>query len=94
MLLYFIHANNPEKTQYNVEEVQGELKEYLSRRIAKQEPQEDKLTYLIESINDRTIENEYQLIKHCIAIGAIDVLQRFSYILTKMLKRKVDKEYQ
>lgn len=66
MLMYLIHANNPEKTQYNIEEVQGELKEYLRRKLAKKEPQENKLEFLVENINNKNIVNEYQLIKWAI----------------------------
>lgn len=87
MLLYFLHRNNPEKTQYNINEIQGELKEYLAEKLCGQEPSEEKLKFITEQIKNNNIKNEYQLIMQCIEIKGLEILHKFGYILIKMLKK-------
>lgn len=98
MLLYLIHYNNPEKTQYDIEEVDGELSKELYKLIeSKTQYQRDKLKEIIKYIN----KNEYNTIEN-VTIFSIDnnyyeVLKQNQYLITKIIQERntnyVNKRY-
>lgn len=98
MLLYLIHYNNPEKTQYDIEEVDGELAKELYKLIeSRTQYQRDKLKEIIKYIN----KNQYNTIEN-VTIFSIDnnyyeVLKQNQYLITKIIQERntnyVNKRY-
>lgn len=95
MLMYLIHLKNEDKTQYDLEEVKGYLKEELKRIINKQKPEEDRYNNLIENILNHKINNTTQMIQYGIKYGIIEDIRKSQYILCKIIdenKIAVDKK--
>lgn len=88
MLMYLIHLNNPEKTQYSTDEVNGELKRELEKIIVKKIDIEEKLKALIEIIKIENIINYEQLILKSIQYHLTDVLRQNQFLLSKLIEEK------
>lgn len=61
MLMYLIHLNNPEKTQYDINEVKGELRGELAEILYKREPEDNKLALIIQMIKYNQISTTLEL---------------------------------
>lgn len=97
MLLYLIHYNNPEKTQYDIEEVDGELQKDLIKIIeSKTSNQKDKLEVILNKIYIENY-NLAQMVDYCIQNNYYEVLKQNQYLITKLITERnynnVDKRY-
>lgn len=86
MLMYLIHLNNPNKTRYKIEEVQGELKNRLKKLIDKQKPEEERYKNIIDAIMQRKIKNVTQLICYGIGYNCIEEIKRAQFLLCKAIE--------
>lgn len=90
-LLYLIHANNPEKTQYDISEVEGEGKRDLMILIQKSEEEENKARLLTEQIIYNNIKDVKSLILLAINLHCYTTLQRGSSLYTRLVKENASK---
>lgn len=88
MLEYLIHLNNPEKTQYDINEVQGELKAELAGILAKREPEENKMAIILNNILKGYINTLTELIVYAVETGQMDIIRKYQYILTKTIEER------
>lgn len=88
MLQYLIHLNNPEKTQYKIEEVQGQLKKELEKIIENRKEEEERIEPIINAIEVGIINNINQLIRYAIKINKIQLVRKYQYILIKFIEEK------
>lgn len=88
MLLYLIHYNNPEKTQYDVEEIDGEMQKDLINIIkSKNEYQKDKLEEILSYIiNNKTTITD--VTKYCIKSNYYEILKQNQYLITKIIQER------
>lgn len=86
MLMYFIHLNNPEKTQYDINEVKGELKGELAEILYKREPEENKLTIILQMILSGQLETITELFTYGIETGNHNIIRKYQYILMKCIE--------
>lgn len=88
MLLYLIHYNNPEKTQYEIDEVDGEMQKDLYELVkSKNEYQKDKLEEILKFIEQRPT-NIKNVVKYCIANNYYEVLKQNQYLITKLIQEQ------
>lgn len=88
MLLYLIHYNNPEKTQYDIEEVDGELQKELIKIIeSKTSNQKDKLEVILNKIYKENY-NLAQMVDYCIKNNYYEVLKQNQYLITKLITER------
>lgn len=92
MLMYMIHFNNKEKTQYKIEEVQGELQKDLKKIIEKTKPEEERYKKIIEAIQNRKIKDITQLICFGIGQNCLEDIKRMQYLLSKAIEEKNPKK--
>lgn len=85
-LRYLIHLDNPEKSQYKVEEVQGELKEELKKIIAKNNDEETELADITTLILNKIIKSNRDLMQYCINKHITYTMKKYSYILSAMIR--------
>lgn len=93
MLMYFIHLNNPEKTQYTIEEVKGELREELAEILYKREPEENKLALIMQMVKYSQINTINELMNFAIESGIQNIIRKYQYILIKIIEEKRINEY-
>lgn len=93
MLMYLIHLNNPEKTQYSIDEVEGELKSELAELLFKRQPEDQKLAILMENIIKGNIKNTKQLMIFAIESGLNDLVRKYQYLLTNVVKENNNETY-
>lgn len=85
MLLYLIHYNNPEKTQYSIEEVKGALKEDLEMLIKqKTNTNEEILDEIIRYIYNNKV-NMFELTNYCIKRNYYKQLKENQYLLSRLV---------
>lgn len=88
MLLYLIHYNNQDKTQYDIEDVDGELQKDLIKLIeSKTESQKDKLKDLIDKIYENNW-NIYKVTDYCITNNYYELLKQNQYLITKIIQER------
>lgn len=92
MLMYLIHLNNQEKTQYNIEEVHGELKKELLKIIENRKEEEERIEPIIDAIEKGNINTINQLIRYAIKINKIQLIRKYQYILIKFIEEKKNKK--
>lgn len=92
MLLYLLHKNNPEKTQYTLEEVQGDKTE-LERILLKDETPENKASILFCAILQQHITNMTSLIAYAIDNNLLSTLQKNQMLFYNMVKENKENEY-
>lgn len=85
MLLYFIHYKKPNKYQYKIEEVKGELVEYMKTLIKDKKSDKEILQEILDYINKYEIKDTGILLHYCLTNNYVNVLRKYSYILTKCL---------
>lgn len=88
-LEYLIHYNEEDKHQYDVEEVQGNLKSELKKYLQNDGKDENiKAFELIDYIDnfDGPLD-EVEFFKHACEIGMYDVARRSAYILLRILDK-------
>lgn len=88
MLMYFIHLNNPEKTQYTIEEVKGELRGELAEILYKREPEENKLAVILQMIIQSQITTTQELMSYGIETGNHNIIRKYQYILMNCIKER------
>lgn len=88
MLLYFIHYKKKDKAKYSVNEVQGELKEYLMRLLNENISEENFLNDIILLIQTNKIKTTLDFVSYCIRKNKVDIIRKYSYIITKILQEK------
>lgn len=89
MLLYLIHYNNPEKTQYDIEEVDGELQKELIQIIQnKSLYQKDKLQNILNIITKENISTIAEITQFCIEKNYYEVLKQNQYLITKIIQER------
>lgn len=84
--MYLIHLKNQNKTQYDIEEVHGYLKNELRKIINKEQVEEDRYKNLIEEILEHKINNITQLMQYGIKYGIIEDIRKSQYILCKVIE--------
>ncbi len=88
-LEYLIHYNDDTKHQYDIEEVQGNLKSQLKKILANDGKDENTKAYeLIDYIEnfDGPID-EVEFFKHACEVGMYDVARRSAYILLRIIDK-------
>lgn len=90
-LRYLIHLDNPEKTQYSIDEVHGELKEELKKQIKKNYDEEIKIAEITTQILNRNIKTTEDLLLYGINNHVTEQIRKFYFILSKLLQ---DKNYE
>lgn len=88
MLRYLIHLDNPNKTQYKIEEVKGVLKNELKKIIQRQKPEEDRYNKLIIAILNGEIKTLTQLMIYAIRNNLIDEVRKTQFLLTRIIEEK------
>lgn len=86
-LEYLIHYNDDTKHQYDIEEVQGNLKSQLKRILLNDDKDENQKAYeLMDYIdNYEGYINEMEFFKHACEIGMYDVARRSAYIILRLI---------
>lgn len=92
MLMYLIHLNNPEKTQYSTQEVKGELRKELERIIIKRIDSDIKMEALYNLIKEKNIKDHNQLIKIAIEYHLLDTLRQNQFLLSKLIEENRTKK--
>lgn len=85
MLMYFIHLNNPEKTQYTIDEVKGELKGELAEILYKREPEENKLAVMLQMILTGQINSVSELMSYGIETSNQNLIRKYQYTLVRCI---------
>ena len=92
MLLYLIHFNNVTKTQYDIEDVDGELQKDLIKLIeSRTEYQQDKLENILEYIKNQKSISIEEITKYCIKKNYYEVLKQNQYLITKIIQERNNK---
>lgn len=93
-LEYLIHFNDDTKEQYDIEEVQGNLKSKLKQIMANDGKDEnEKALELTEFINTYPGPlNEFIFIQYVCSVGMWDVFRRGSYIFLRLIDKHNLKE--
>lgn len=88
-LEYLIHYNDDTKHQYDIEEVQGNLKGELKKKLANDGKDENIKAYeLMDYIeNYEGYIDEMQFFKYACELGMFDVARRSSYILLRLIDK-------
>lgn len=89
-LRYLIHLDNQEKTQYNVEQVQGELKDELKKILAKNNDEETELADITTLILNKRIKSNKDMLLYCINRHYTYTMKKYSYILSQAIKETKD----
>lgn len=84
-LRYLIHLDNPEKTQYSIDEVYGELKEELQKQIKKNFDDEIKITDITTQILNGNITTISDLMIYAINNHVTEQARKYFFILNKMI---------
>lgn len=92
MLAYLIHLYNPDKTRYNLSEVQGQLKGQLQKMIIKDIPEEERYNKILMGIVSGEIKNITQLMQYGIRFKLIEEIRRSQFIFCKMIEERNNKE--
>ena len=93
MLRYLIHLDNPEKTQYDIEEVQGELKQRLKQEVDKTIEDEIPIKEIVRQIKGKYIKNMLDLIEYGIDNKQLLKIRKYQYLLTKLIDERRIKNY-
>lgn len=91
MLLYLLHKNNPEKTQYTFEEVQGD-KILLKKLLQRTKDKTKKYNEIINAINEGTIKSPLQLMYFATANEYIEEVKSMQFMLYKIIEEKWQKK--
>lgn len=86
MLRYLIHLDNPEKTQYSINEVQGELKKELKDILKRQVDEKPIYREIIRKIQENEIKNITTLVLYAINNNCLEEVKKMQYILTQIIK--------
>ena len=88
MLMYLIHLNNPEKTQYDINEVQGELRGELAEILYDKEPENNKLAVIVKMIIERQITSVQELLIYGLETRNENIIRKYQYILMNCIKER------
>lgn len=92
MLLYLIHYNNPDKTQYDMEEVDGELsKELINLIQSRTENNGEKLEKILKYVYASKNITIAEITQYCIKYNYYEVLKQNQYLISKIIQEKVGK---
>ena len=94
MLLYLIHYNHPKKTQYDIEEVEGNLKEDLidliMTRSTTQKEKLDNIIAYIESCSPTLTD----ITKYCIEKNYYTILKQNQYLIQRLVEENRKCQYE
>ena len=85
-LEYLIHLNNPEKYQYSLNDVEGDLKSTLEDFLIGEIPEAERFKHLLDLLDIERPLNIYELTRMCLKYGYYDILKKNSYLLVQMIK--------
>lgn len=85
-LEYLIHLNNPDKFQYSLDEVEGDLKNKLEDYLLEAIPEHERFRDLLDIIYKERPKNLGSLVRLCLDNGYYDLLKKNSYILVNIIK--------
>lgn len=88
MLMYLIHYNNPEKTQYSTLEVKGELVKELERIITSKIDKEIRIEALYNLIKEKHITKYNDLLKLTIEFHLTETLRQNQFIISKLIEEE------
>ena len=89
MLKYLIHMKNPEKTQYNINEVKGYLKKELEKIMKKETiNNEEIMSNIIEEVKKGRILSIRKLLEWAIDNEAYEEVKRSGFLLCKMIEEE------
>ena len=86
--MYLIHLNNPEKTQYDINEVQGELRGELAEILYDKEPENNKLAVIVKMIIERQITSVQELLIYGLETRNENIIRKYQYILMNCIKER------
>lgn len=87
-LLYLIHKENPEKYQYSIDEVQGNLKNKLVELLEKDTTDTESATKLLSFIIETPNINIITLTAYAIENGIYGTLKKSAYLFNKIIEEK------
>lgn len=87
-LLYLIHKENPDKYQYSIDEVQGNLKNKLVELLEKDKTDSENATKLLSYILETTNVNIISLTEFALENGIYGTLKKSSYLFNKLIEEK------
>ena len=89
MLLYLIHYRNEDKTKYNIEDVQGELKGELQKLVNREsKTEEERYKDIYNAILNKEIVNTTQLLKYAIENNMLEEIRKSQYLLCKVMEEQ------
>lgn len=88
MLMYLIHYNNPEKTQYSTLEVHGELVNELEKMIVSKIDKEERMETLYNLIKENNITKYDDLIKLALKFHLTETLRQNQFIISKLIEEE------
>lgn len=91
-LIYFTHKNNPEKTQYKPQEIDGELKNLAIKLYERSKPEEERYLPILQAIQNGKIKDLTQLLCYAIGHGKLEEVKRCQYLLCKVIEEKWKKD--
>lgn len=84
---YLIHADDPDKTQYEFSEVEGDLRTLIAKSFDKQKTEDEKVLSLLELLDSvPTTLTVTQFIRLACAHGLYSEVRRNGYMMSKILE--------
>lgn len=87
-LLYLIHKENPDKWQYKIDEVEGNLKNKLVELLEKDKTDTENANKLVNYIMKTPNVNIINLTVYAIENGIYNTLKKSSYLFNKIIEEK------
>ena len=88
MLLYFIHYKKENKHRYSINEVKGELRNYMTKLLQDNKSDEEIMSNILLLIETQKIGNIKDLTHYLIKNQSLQILRKYGYIITNMLKKE------
>lgn len=89
-LRYLIHLDNPEKSQYPIEAVHGQLKEDLEKIVQNNIEEDKQLATMATQIFNHEINTSKELMLFAINNHCTYTMKKYSYILINMIGENKD----
>lgn len=89
-LRYLIHLDNPEKTQYPICAVHGQLKEELEKILSNNIEEDKQLADMATEIFNHKINSSKELMLYAINNHCAYTMKKYSYILINMIGENKD----
>ena len=94
-LLYLVHFNQGDKTQYNISDTYGDLKNELNKYIVNTpKTEEDRVIELLDLIDSYYKKTSYsQFLRDVCRLGLYDILRRNNYMFLKVFDKRMETFY-